>query len=364
MTGSNILPDDIPLPQSTDMPELRLDLDIVESNARSMARAIADLGKQWRPHVKAHSDPRLASWLIELGAIGVTAARVAEVSSMAAAGIPSVLLAHICVSDSERRQLAAAARKTNVILCADHFVQLELYSQTAAAHGAHFDILIDVNVGMNRTGCRPRTDATQLALAAERLPGLTVAGLFGYEGHLLNIDSETEKQGRIFDAMNTLQQTSQSLQQAGVACPIISAGASGSLHITGQHPVVTELQAGGGIFGDPYYIRCGLTGVQPALSVVADVVSRPALDRAVLNAGRKAINPYVEPASVIGHPEAEVLQMNAEHTVLKLSGTARDLKIGDQVSLTVGYSDHSLLMHRTVHIMRGGQHTDTWDICR
>lgn len=347
-----------------DMPQLRLDLDILESNAQSMATSIAAMGKHWRPHVKAHSDPRLANHMIELGAIGVTAARVAEVSSMAEAGIPSILLAHICVSASERRQLAAAAQKTNVILCADHFVQLERYSETAAECGARFDVLIDVNVGMNRTGCRPRVDATQLALAAQRLPGLKVTGLFGYEGHLLNIECKREKRNRIFDAMNTLEQTAQSLQQAGVDCPIVSAGASGSLHITGQHPAVTELQAGGGIFGDPYYIRCGLTGVQPALSVVTDVVSRPALDRAVLNAGRKAINPFVEPASVIDQPGAQILQMSAEHTVLKLSGPARDLKIGDPISLTVGYSDHTLLMHRVIQIMRGGRPVETWDVCR
>ena len=346
------------------MPQLCLDLDILEANAQSMARTIAGMGKDWRPHVKAHSDPRLANRLIELGAIGVTAARAAEVSSMADAGIPSILLAHICVSKSERQHLAVAAKKANIILCADHYVQLELYSETAAEQGVSFDVLIDVNVGMNRTGCRPRVDATQLALAAQRLPGLKVTGLFGYEGHLLNIESESEKQARIFDAMNTLDQTKQALQKAGVSCPIISAGASGSLHITGQHPTVTELQAGGGIFGDPYYIRCGLTGVQPALSVVADVVSRPALDRAVLNAGRKAINPFVEPASVLNCPGAQILQMSAEHTVLQLSGAARDLKIGDQVSLAVGYSDHTLLMHRVIQIVRDGRPAETWDVRR
>lgn len=346
------------------MPELRLDLDVLEANARSMAEMITSLGKQWRPHVKAHNDPRLAARLIDLGAIGVTAARAAEVVRMADAGIPSVLLAHICVSQAERELLADAAGKASIILCADHFVQLELYSQTATQRGVSFDILIDVNVGMNRTGCRPRVDAAQLARAASGLPGLKVTGLFGYEGHLLNVEPESEKRAQIFDAMNTLQQTKLALQEAGITCSIVSAGASGSLQITGQHPVVTELQAGGGIFGDPYYARCGLKNVRPALCVVADVVSRPALDRAVLNAGRKSINPFVEPAAVIDYPEAEIVQMNAEHTVLKLSAAARDLKIGDQVRLSVGYSDHSLLMHRHIQIMQGGQQTDTWNVCR
>lgn len=346
----------------TTMAELHLDLDRLDSNAQLVADRVAALGKQWRPHIKAHNEPRLAQRLMALGAVGITAARVVEVTRMAEAGIPSILLAHICVDEAERRQLAAAARRTQLLLCADHFVQLERYSQTAVDAGVTFEVLVDVNIGMDRTGCRPRVDATQLALAASQLPGLQVAGIFGYEGHLLTIEDPAEKQAQIFDAMNTLQQTRQAVESAGLSCPIVSAGASGSLEITGRHPVVTELQAGGAIFGDPFYTRCGLTGLQPALTVTADVVSRPALQRAVLNAGRKAINPFVQPPEVVGYPDVSIEQMNAEHTVLSLAGTGRELQIGDRVSLVVGYSDHTLRLHRQVHVHHSGGQQELWQL--
>lgn len=347
------------------MPELRLDLNIMERNARRIASEIAGLGKQWRPHVKAHGQVEIAKALVELGACGVTAATITEACNMANAGIPSILFAHIAVQPEELRSLAEVSKKTNLLVCVDHFVHAERYSKAAEHSGTTFNVLIDIDVGMNRTGCRPRVDATQLAIAADKLPGLNVAGIFGYEGHLLTIPDANEKKAAIFEAMGMLEQSRDSIIAAGLPCDVVSAGASGSFWITGQHSAVTELQAGGGIFGDLFYSqKCGLTDVQPALTVVADVVSRPSLTRAVINAGRKAINPFVCSPEVADHSGATIDSMSAEHTTLNLEGESQDLKIGDRVTLNVGYSDHTILMHRSIAVYRGERKVETWSVVR
>lgn len=345
--------------------QLRLDLDIMERNARRMASEIATYGKLWRPHVKSHCQPQIASALIDMGACGVTAANVYEVEVMAQAGIPSVLLAHLVVSEHDLDRLAAASRQTNLLVTIDHFVHAELYSKTAERHATEFNVLVDVDVGMQRTGCRPRIDATHLAAAASQLPGIQIAGIMGYEGHLVAIPDAGEKHSAIFEAMNCLQQTRDSFQQQGICCEIVSAGGSGTFSITAQHECVTELQAGGGIFGDLFYQRqCGLSDVTSAITVEAEVVSRPSLTQAVINCGRKAINPYVADPEVIGISGASVAKMSAEHTTLTLVGPARDLKIGDTVNLVVGYSDHSLLMHREIHVYRGEEKLAVWPVVR
>ena len=347
------------------MPELRLDLDILESNAQRIATEIAALGKQWRPHVKAHSQPQIAKLTLKLGAIGVTVANVGEAEVMAEAGIPSLLLAHIAVEESQLKRLSTVSKQTDLLVTIDHYVQAEFYSQMAVRNGATFRFLVDIDIGMQRTGCRPRVDATQLAEAADRLPGLNVAGIMGYEGHLLTIEDAEQKRNAIFEAMGMLEQTRDSFLAVGLCCDIVSAGASGSFWVTGQHPAVTELQAGGGLFGDLFYKKkCSLAGVQTALTVVADVVSRPSLERAVLNVGRKAINPVVQMPEVIDADGATVESMSAEHTVISLNGDARDMKIGHTLSLAVGYSDHSILMHREIQIYRGEDQVDVWPVVR
>ena len=347
------------------MPELHLDLDVMECNARRISKEIASLGKMWRPHIKAHSQPRIAQTMIDLGACGVTAANVAEVEVMAEAGIPSVLLAHLVVTDSDLDRLAAAAKKLQLLVTADHFVHAELYSNAATRNGVEFNVLVDVDIGMHRTGVRPRVDATQLAKAADALPGVSVVGIMGYEGHLLTTSDADEKKTAIYEAMNMLQQTRDAMLEEGVSCDIVSAGGSGSFWITGQHEAVTELQAGGGAFGDPFYTRlCQLEGVSPALTVPAEVVSRPSLTQAVINCGRKAMNPVTCPPELLNQPGATIEWLSAEHTVVSLEGTARDLKIGDRVEFAVGYSDHSILMHREIQIYRSGTKIDTWPVIR
>ncbi len=347
------------------MPELRLDLDVMEQNARRISEEIASLGKMWRPHIKAHSQPRIAQTMIDLGACGVTAANVAEVEVMAESQIPSVLLAHLAVTEVDIDRLAQASKKLQLLVTIDHFVHAELYSKAAARNGVDFNVLVDVDIGMHRTGVRPRIDAMQLAKAADALPGISVVGIMGYEGHLLTMSDPEEKKTAIFEAMNMLQQTRDAMLQAGLTCDIVSAGGSGSFWITGQHEAVTELQAGGGAFGDPFYSRlCHLEGVSPALTVPAEVVSRPSLTQAVINCGRKAMNPVTCPPELIDLPGATIEWLSAEHIVVSLEGSARDLKIGDRVLFAVGYSDHSILMHREIQIYRGENKIDTWPVIR
>src|SRR5437667_11228497 len=84
------------------------------------------------------------------------------------------------------------------------------------------------------------------------------------------------------------------IRKSAIECGIVSAGGTGSYQYTVKCPGVTEVQAGGGIFMDPYYrLKCCVAELDYALTVLATVVSRPTLERAVLDAGRKTLNPDV-----------------------------------------------------------------------
>ena len=114
------------------MPELRLDLDVMERNATRIGKEVLGLGKQWRPHVKAHSQPKIAKTLVQYGACGVTAATVAEVEVMATAGIPSVLLAHIAVAEAQLNRLAACTAPLSCQGCS-HLCESKVAGETRVA---------------------------------------------------------------------------------------------------------------------------------------------------------------------------------------------------------------------------------------
>ena len=185
----------------------------------------------------------------------------------------------------------------------------------------------------------------------------------GYEGHLLQVEDQDEKRKKINDAMNVLCHCRDQMIESGLDCSIVSAGGTGSYQVTSDCPGITELQAGGGIFADPMYVqKCALKDHEYALTVLATVVSRPSLNQAVLDAGRKSQHPDFTMPLVKGIPEATVKRVSAEHCELNLEGAGRDLKIGDKSELIVGYADFTTVMHDQFYGFRNEQLEAVWPI--
>ena len=159
-------------------------------------------------------------------------------------------------------------------------------------------------------GVLPGRDAIELARATAELDGLRLVGIMGYEGHLLKVEDPEDKRTQINAAMRLLEATRDTMRDEGLCCDIVSAGGTGSYQFTSDCPSVTELQAGGGIFADPMYqLQMGVTGLEYGLTVLATVVSRPEKNRAVLDSGRKTLNPDAHLPLVKNHPGTEVVRM-------------------------------------------------------
>jgi len=346
-----------------DTPILCIDLDVMEANIGKMAGFIRERGKQWRPHQKCHKTPAIAWKQIAAGAIGVTCAKVSEAEVMAAAGIRDILIANMIVGRPKWERLASLCRWSDPIVACDHYAQVEPLADICHGIGATCRVIVEVDIGLNRVGVRPGKETLELAQAVERLDGLQLAGIMGYEGHLLQVPDQTEKREKIFEAMRVLVHCRDMLRHENLNCDIVSAGGTGSFQITTDCEGITELQCGGGIFADPLYRhKCRLQDLDYSLSVLATLVSRPEKTRAILDAGRKSQFPDFVMPEVKHHPDAECVRVSAEHCELKLNGAAQDLKIGDKVELIPGYADFTTVMHDRFHGFRGERLEVVWPI--
>lgn len=344
-------------------PNLCLDLDRFESNLSMMARAVAASQKQWRPHSKCHKSPEIARRQIQAGAIGVTCAKVSEAEIFAHSGIRDILIAHMPVGAARVDRIARLCQSADLIVTCDHFAQAEPLASACSQLGQRCRVLVDINIGMNRTGVSPGRDAVELARAIDRLPGLQLAGIMGYEGHAMPLMDADAKHRLIRESLGLLIQSRDHFLRSGLCCDIVSAGGTGSLSYAAQCDGITELQSGGGIFGDPFYTRMpGVPEYQAALTVLCTVVSRPTLERAVLDAGRKAITAEMHPPLVKAFPDAKVVMHSAEHIVLELGSESRDLRIGDHVELIAGYADFTTPLHDEFLCFRGDRLEAIWPI--
>lgn len=344
-------------------PQLCIDLDLLEANLLTMASLISASQKQWRPHVKCHKSPAIAKLQQDAGAIGVTCAKVSEAEVFARDGIRDILIAHLPVGPRRVARICDLCETSDPIVTCDHYAQAQPLADECARRGIRCRVLVDIDIGMARTGVRPGVESIELAKGIDKLPGLELIGIMGYEGHAMIETDDELKRRAVNEALGILAHARDQFTQHGLRCDVVSAGGTGSLRYAIECAGITEVQAGGGIFGDPFYTRMpGVSGFRHALSVLSTIVSRPLLGRAVLDVGRKGISAELHSPIVKGFPDATVVMHSAEHIVLDLGPDSHHLRIGDQIELIVGYADFTTPLHDQFLCFRSDQLECVWPI--
>lgn len=345
--------------EQVDTPALLLDLDRFERNVTRLSGALKDAGVAWRPHSKAHKSPYIAARQIGLGAIGVTCAKVSEAEVMVEHDISSVLIANELPSKSKYERVARLQERAEVFACADAEEHVELAAAAGVAAGVDVPLLVEVDPGMHRVGIAPGVPARDLAVLIEKTRGVRFAGVMGYEGHVLTVWPASQKEAAARAAMAALIETRDLIEKSGIPVGIVSAGGSGSYMFSSRVDGITEIQAGGACFMDVFYAEeCHLAGegYEFALTVLAAVTSRPAPDRAIVDAGFKTLSKGGGSPRPVGMDEGVgVRYLSAEHGCLGLGPGAPELRIGDRIEFIPDYSDTTTYHHDQFLGMRGGR---------
>ena len=338
-----------------DTPCLLVDLDLLEHNIAQMSRYCRERGVAWRPHAKCHKSPAIARRVLDAGAIGVTCAKLGEAEVMASGGITDILIANQLVGKHKLARLVELRRRADPIVIVDHPTHVEALAAAATAGGICLRTMVEVDIGMKRCGTPPGEPTVELARRVAAAPSLELVGAMAYEGHLLTIADPEEKEQRIRSSIALLIETAGAIRQAGLPCPMVSAGGTGSFHYTAQIDGVTEIQAGGGIFMDVFYRKlCTVTDLQFAFTVLTTVTARPGPHRVITDAGRKTLNRELQMPEVRNHPELEVTELSAEHgwiAVISGPGPA----IGERLELLPGYVDFTTVLHNQAFGVRNGR---------
>ena len=148
----------------------------VEENIRRMI-AIAGGPERLRPHVKTHKMSEIVRLQLRAGIRRVKCATLAEAEMSARAGAADVLLAQQPVGPKIAKLLALTNRypATRFSAIVDDRAASARLSDTFAAAGKRLDVLLDLDVGMGRTGIRPGPQAKALYGDLARMKGLVPA---------------------------------------------------------------------------------------------------------------------------------------------------------------------------------------------
>ena len=340
-------------------PALILDLDLARNNLQLMAERIKTLHAQLRPHIKVHKCAELALLQVQVGAIGVCTATVWEGIVMSRAGIDDVLIANQVCGRDKIQALALASRRGHLTVAVDDARNCDDLDQAVQAAGGQLDVLIEVDVGMQRGGVRSPEEAVALARHLSALPGLRFRGVQGYEGHCM---LEPERETRIRKARNAMDQLGEAvdmLRRAGFPCEVVSAGGTGTHDITGSDPRVTEIQAGSYVFMDMFHGTL-VSGFSHALFVLGTVVIRHG-NAIVLDCGRKSISIDFVPPVMVPYPFYQARYFAEEHALFDVDERCR-LELGRTVELVPGYAPSAVNLYDAYHVVEGGVVTEIWPV--
>ncbi len=341
-------------------PALIVDLDAMEANLRGLASFFAARPCKLRPHFKNHKAPMLAWKQIRAGAIGMTCATVREAEILVEHGIDSILIANEIGGAEKPEVLAQLARHTSVMVAIDNCHSVRDLAAAQRNRKSQIEVLVDVNIGLNRCGVEPGQAALDLARYATE-HGLAVRGIMGYEGHLQAVPPSPERDEVVRRGTKAIVDSAALLETEGISASIRSTGGTGTYAVAGDYPGITEIQAGSYLLMDNIYVGRRAT-FQRSLTVHATVISTRGRERAILDSGVKAISGERGLPTLKDVPGAHLTALNAEHAIVELDADSPALTPGQKVEVWVNYSDATVNLHSKMYGVRHGELEEVFPI--
>jgi D-serine deaminase-like pyridoxal phosphate-dependent protein len=195
---------------------------------------------------------------------------------------------------------------------------------------------------------------------------LRFAGLQAYQGAAQHLRKVEERRAAIEAAAAHVQRTRELLSAAGIACPKVTGAGTGTYLFEAASQVYDELQAGSYIFMDADYARnewteSGAPRFEHSLFVWTTVMSRPNVERAIVDAGLKASSVDSGMPRIAAGGSAEYVKASDEHGVIQING-APGYELGDKLKLIPGHCDPTVNLYDHFICIRHGRVEAIWPI--
>ena len=173
-------------------------------------------------------------------------------------------------------------------------------------------VLVELNVGANRCGVEAPADVVRLAKEIAGCTSLRFAGIQAYHGAAQHLRTYEERQTAIKTASAKVAQAIELLRREGIPCEVVAGAGTGTFEFEIASGVYNELQVGSYVFMDVDYgqnrDREGkpISDFENALFILTTVMSSPVPERAIVDAGLKALSVDSGMPKVVGHAEGLV----------------------------------------------------------
>jgi D-serine deaminase-like pyridoxal phosphate-dependent protein len=341
--------------------------DLIRANIAEVIQ-LAGSPKRLCPHVKTHKCREIVRLQLDAGITSHKCATVAEAEMLAQCGAPDVLIAYPVVGPNVRRVRALVEKYAQTrfgVLC-DHPDGLAGLAAGWAEMPNKLDVMMDVNVGHDRTGIKPGPAAIDLYERIAKSANLNAIGFHVYDGHN-HQESLAEREAAVKALIGPVLEMRKALEAKGVPVPRMICGG------TPTFPVWAKLEFPGmqcspGTFvlydqgyGSKY---AELSGFTPAALVLTRVISKPLPNRLTTDLGHKAIAadpPAGKRAVLLNLSDYTPAMQNEEHFAID-TPSASKWKIGDVIYAVPTHVCPTVALHRRACVVENNRFIGTWEI--
>jgi D-serine deaminase-like pyridoxal phosphate-dependent protein len=329
-----------------------IDLGVLERNIAELASYSKSHGIALTPHAKTHKSLAIASRQIAAGAAALTVAKPGEAEVFSALGVP--ILAHYPpVGAARAHRLAAVAARVPLTVALDSTAAADMLAAALGRAGGVAEVLVELDVGVNRTGVRSVDEAIVIAEHVDNCAHIELAGISCYPGHV----EEGPHLSRELSAVNeTLTECRSRFEAKGLRVARISGGSTPTA-LSAHETIMTEMRPGTYVFLDRAEVaddaldRC-------ALRVLTTVVSRDG-HQFVLDAGSKTLSDArarTRPGwgTILNAQTWEVAELHEEHAVCVAGDRGQAPQVGERLEVIPNHACTCVNLHDQLVGVRDG----------
>jgi len=363
-------------------PQVIVHHEIMNQNIARMAEFAKRYQLNLRPHIKTHKTPEIALLQLQHGAKGFTCAKISEAEALLSSPILkgkklSFLIAFPIVGESNYHRVLSLSQEADILLMIDSVEQARRLQKFALVHQTTFSVLIKINTGLNRCGIP--VDAAILNEFVSEISlysHLELIGIMTHAGHSYGATNQEEReQIARFEGESMVSLHHSVYETLGINLPLVSVGSTPTVAISGTIPGVNEIRPGNYVFNDRTQVHLGSARwSECALRVISRVVSTPANNRWIIDAGSKTLaldqgahgkTGLVGFGHIVEHPHLQVARLSEEHGVLE-GNPSTPLHIGDLVEIIPNHACPVVNLTDHITVLKMGENKqvdfDTWRV--
>ncbi len=341
-------------------PALIIDYNLMKKNIDTMAKFAKENKINLRPHVKTHKCPIIGKKQLKAGANGICVAKVGEAEVFAQHGFDDILIANEVVELNQAKRLIELNKSKKVRVCVDSENNVKDLSNIATKENVELEVLIELNIGMDRTGVLPGEPALNLANQIKKSPGLKLVGIQAYNAYLTRVADYNDRKAQTEEKHSPIIETRDLLNKNGFDINYITTSGSGEYMFWSKLEGISEIQPGTYVFSDLHLYEV-VKDFNIAASVLSTVCNQTAKKKFTIDAGSKAIPQGDGKPIFKDFPNTTIRLMTEEHSQFRAS--AKDnFEYGQKVELIPAHICITVNLYDFFTVIKDGEIFARWNI--